>query len=191
MNRGLLWVLVGTGALSGWALLNPTLKASPAATMVVAAAPTRIRPDGTNTPPPLPEPAPTGDGASTTAVMGALPAHWPETGVEQATRNPFIATAPPAPKPVAAPVVASPPPALPPPVSDYRFWGRMAVQGGQHLTYVARGDTGTPVAIDIGTRLEDGWSVESVGDNAIELVHAATLQRSTLAIPLHAPTNQK
>ncbi len=191
MNRGLLWALVGTGALSAWVLLNPTPIASSPAAVVVAASTMHAQVDSASTLSPFPTSIRAITVASATGAAGTLPVHWPEANVEPAARNPFVATPPPAPKPVAAPVVAPTPPAPPPPVSDYRFWGRMAVQGGQHLTYVARGDTGTPVAIDIGTKLEDGWSVESIGDNAIVLVHAATLQRSTLSIPLHAPMSQK
>jgi len=133
---------------------------------------------------------PIGHGASASAASATLPEHWPQPNVEPAVRNPFLATPPPAPKPVAAVAVQAPPPAPPPPVSDYRFWGRMAVGAGQRLTYVARGDAGNPTAIDVGTRLEDGWSVESIGDNAIVLVHAATQQRSTLSIPPHGAAGQ-
>ena len=65
----------------------------------------------------------------------------------------------------------------------------MVVQGGQRLTYVARGVEGAPVPVEPGTRLEGGWTVESIGDNAVVLVHATTLQHSTVSIPLHTTTS--
>ena len=191
MNRWLSWGLGTTGALSVWMLLNPAPSTSTGGATVVAAAPVHVPVDGANSPLPPPVSAPMGHEALPTATTNALPAHWPAPNVDPATRNPFVITPPPAPKPIVAKVVAPVPAPLPPPVSDYRFWGRVAVQGGQPLTYVARGDAGAPVAIDTGTRLEDGWSVESIGDNAIVLVHAATQQRSTLSIPLHAPASQR
>ncbi len=135
--------------------------------------------------------AATFDGAAETVSTSALPAHWPVASIEPATRNPFIATLPPAPKPVVVQAATAPPPPPPPPVSDYRFWGRMVVQGGQRQTYIARGSEGAPVTVDNGTRLEGGWSVESISDNAIVLVHAATLQHSTVSIPLHVTTSQQ
>jgi hypothetical protein len=190
MNRWLSWGLGATGALSAWMLLNPAPSTSAGGAAVVAAAPAHVSVDGANAPLPLSVSAPTGHEVSTMATITALPAHWPAPNVDPATRNPFVIAPPPAPKPVAAKAVA-PVLGAPPPVSDYRFWGRVAVQGGQPLTYVARGDAGAPVAIDAGTHLEDGWSVESIGDNAIVLVHAATQQRSTLSIPPHAPASQR
>ena len=186
MNRGLLWGLGGTAAVSAWVLLNPAPSTGSPGTAVVAAAPAHGRADGTSIP--LPPPFPGSTAASTAA--DTLPEHWPQPNVEPAARNPFVSTPPPAPKPAAVALVAAPPPPPPPPVSNYRFWGRMAVGGGQRLTYVARGDSGNPVAIDIGTRLEDGWSVEAIGDNTIVLVHAATQQRSTLSIPPHGAAGQ-
>jgi hypothetical protein len=66
----------------------------------------------------------------------------------------------------------------------------VTVAGGQRLTYLSRGESGNPVAIDVGTRLEDGWMVDAIGDNAIVLVHAATQQRSTVSIPQHGTSSQ-
>lgn len=190
MNRWLTWGLAATGAMSAWMLLNPTPSSSAGGAAVVAAAPTHVPANGANAPLPPSAFAPDGHEALATAAISALPARWPAPNVDAATRSPFVTTPPPAPKSVVAKAVA-PTPAPPPPVSDYRFWGRLGVQGGQRLTYVARGDAGMPIAIDTGTHLEDGWSVESIGDNAIVLVHAATQQRSTLSIPLHAPASQR
>ncbi len=196
MNRGLLWGLGGTAAVSAWVLLNPAPSTGTSSANVVAAAPVHVGIEGAKATMPSASSAqtlaPIGNGISATAASDALPEHWPQPNVEPAVRNPFLVIPPPpppAPKPVATPVVAAPPPA-PPPVSNYRFWGRLAVAGGQRLTYVARGDAGSPVAIDVGARLEDGWSVEAISDNTIVLVHATTQQRSTLSIPLHGAAGQ-
>lgn len=190
MNRALLGVLAGTGALSAWALLNPAPATNGAIATVVAAAPARPSTGNLETDSSPPTVLAAGVGAAPAASADALPAHWPAVNIEPATRNPFIVTPPPAPKPVVAAVVAPPPPAPPPPVSDYRFWGRVLVQGGQRLTYVARGVEGSPVAVDTGTRLDGGWAVESISDNAVVLVHSATQQHSTVSIPLHATSQQ-
>ncbi len=190
MNRGLLWGLGATTAVSAWLLFNPAPSSNVGATTVVAAAPARPPLDSASTLQPSLMSTPSGDGYAKSATT-ELPEHWPQPNVESAPRNPFLATPPPAPKPVvaAAPPPAPPPPP-PPPVSDYRFWGGMKVAGGQRLVYLARGESGNPVAIDVGTRLEDGWSVDTIGDNAIVLVHAATQRRSTLSIPPHGPAGQ-
>jgi len=182
MNRGLLWGLGATAAASAWALLSPTPSSNPD-TAVVAAAPARAPADGSA----APAPSLASHGGPAASGPAALPEHWPAPNVDAAPRNPFLATPPPAPKTV---VVAPPPPPPPPPVSNYRFWGRVAVADGQRVTYLSRGDSGNPVAIDIGTRLEDGWSVDAIGDNAVVLVHAATQQRSTVLIPPHGPAAQ-
>ena len=195
MNRVLLWSLGGTAAVSAWLLLNPATSTIGSSVGVVAAAPERMQTgDAEVAARPVrsaPLLAPNGLGASAAGASAALPEHWPQPNIEPAVRNPFLVTPPPAPKQVIAAVVVAPPPAPSPPVSDYRFWGRLAVAGGQRLTYVARGDAGNPTAVGVGTRLEDGWAVEAIGDNAIVLVHAATQQRSTLSIPPHGAGGQQ
>ena len=194
MNRGLLWSLGGTAAVSAWVLLNPAPSTDASSVNLVAAAPAHVPAESAKAVMPSAETAstlaPIGNGASAAGASAVLPRHWPQPNIEPAVRNPFLVTPPPppAPKPVAAPVAAPLP--APPPVSNYRFWGRLAVAGGQKLTYVARGHAGSPAAIDVGTRLEDGWSVEAIGDNTIVLVHAVTQQRSTLSIPPHSPAGQ-
>ena len=172
-------------ALSVWALLNPASPSSSRASQVVAVVPMSAR-GSAAVPPTL---AASSEADSTTVATGVLPQHWPAPIVEPAERSPFAITQPPAPKPAVAAVVATQPPPPPLPVSDYRFWGRLFVVGDRPLTYIARGEIGAPVAAEVGTRLEDGWSVESVNGNAIVLVHAATQQRSALPIPLHGATD--
>lgn len=184
MNRGLLWGLGATTAVSAWVVLNPSPPSNPVASAIVVAAGKRVSGDGASTP----RPSVTRDEASATAESG-LPEHWPQPNVDSAPRNPFLPMPPPAIQPVI--VEALSPPAAPPTVvSDYRFWGRITVAEGERLTYIARGESGSPVAIELGTRLEGGWSVDAVGDNAIVLLQASSQQRSTMSIPPHGPAGQ-
>ncbi len=189
MNRALWGGLAGSAALSAWVLLNPAPAGNSAPASIVAASPARAPFGSSGTPSSSLTSAIAGEGTALVDTTRTLPAHWPVANIEPATRSPFIATRPPAAKPVTPVAAAPPPPAPPPPVSDYRFWGRMVVQGGQRLTYVARGVEGAPVPVEPGTRLEGGWTVESIGDNAVVLVHATTLQHSTVSIPLHTTTS--
>lgn len=176
MRRPLWWILGATVALSAWALLDPSRAPAP----VVA-----------------PKPAPSTRAAelaapSTTASIDTvrpapapLPAHWPQVALEGASRNPFVAPAPPAPKVAATP--PPPPPSAPLPPSNYRFWGRLTAPDGHRLLMLARGNDGQPVTIDGATKLEDGWTVESIGDNGVVLVHTASQRRERIPIPAEAP----
>ena len=167
MHRGLQLLLAATLALTAWALLKPA-PAGPAG--AVAAVEPR-----------------TGQARSTLADPHAvppatsLPAHWPAPALDPASRSPFVE-----PQPVVVAPSAPPPPPPPPPpqpVANYRFWGRMQTPAGQSMTYLAHGDTGAPVAIEPGAKLEDGWAVETMGDNVVVLVHSATNVHATVAIP--------
>ena len=171
MNRALVWGFAATVALSVWALLNPrTPDNAPASSKVIAAA---ARVD-------VPKDAAQ---ASTSPIAHPLPDAWPAPAMEPAARSPFASPQPPVPKSVTkAPVVAAPPPPPPPP-ADYRFWGRMISPDRQSLLFLARGQDGTPVEIRTGTRLEGGWSVESISDNAIVIANAATRQHTTILVP--------
>lgn len=170
MNRALIWSLAGTVALSVWALLNPrTTDSAPAPSAVIlpasrnAAVKARVQ-----APPAAPSPALTGA--------------WPEPAMELGNRSPFGSPPAPPPKPVAPVVVVAPPPPPPPP-ANYRFWGHLSSPDKQVLTFLAKGQDGAPVEIHTGTRLEDGWAVESISDNAIVLANAATQQHTTVFVP--------
>jgi outer membrane usher protein FimD/PapC len=78
-------------------------------------------------------------------------------------------------------------PSAPLPPSNYRFWGRLTAPDGHRLLMLARGSDGQPVTIDSSTKLEDGWAVESIGDNGVVLVHAASQRRERIPIPAEAP----
>ena len=103
--------------------------------------------------------------------------------MEAAHRSPFLAPAPPAPKPVAsAPVIALAPP--PPPAITYRFWGSLTTPAGEHVLYVARDDNASaqPIAVQVGTRLDGGYQVEQVTGAAIVLVQPESQRRVALSL---------
>lgn len=49
--------------------------------------------------------------------------------------------------------------------------------------FLAKGQDAAPIAVQTGTRLEDGWSVDAISDNTIVLANAATQQRTTIFVP--------
>jgi hypothetical protein len=51
------------------------------------------------------------------------------------------------------------------------------------LVFLVKGQDSAPVAIQAGTRLDDGWFVETIGENAFVLANAATQQRTTIFVP--------
>lgn len=170
MNRLLLWGLAGTVALSAWALLNPrTADNAPAPSAVIPAA-ARIAATSARVQ------------AAPAAAASALPGSWPEPAMEPGARSPFGSPPAPPPKRVAPAAVAAPPPPPPAP-ANYRFWGHLSAPDKQVLTFLAKGQDGPAVEIHTGTRLEDGWAVESISDNAIVLANAATQQRTTVFVP--------
>lgn len=103
--------------------------------------------------------------------------------MEAANRSPFLAPAPPAPKPVASAPVAPPAPA-PPPAITYRFWGSLTTPAGEHVLYVARDDNAAsqPIAIQVGTRLDGGYQVEQITAGAIVLVQTESQRHVTLSL---------
>ena len=59
----------------------------------------------------------------------------------------------------------------------------MATPDGRELSFIARGDAGAPVAAEPGAKLEDGWVIEAISDNRIDLLHTATNVRSSILVP--------
>jgi hypothetical protein len=84
--------------------------------------------------------------------------------------DPFIGVVPPPqpmPPSVAQPVAVAPPPA--PPAQDYRFLGRVTGPDGSEQILVTRGEV--PVAVNVGTTLENGYVVESISADGLQLVY--------------------
>jgi hypothetical protein len=94
----------------------------------------------------------------------------PKAGPSQPKLAPPVQTATP------LPMVA--PPQAPP--LTYQFWGRMVTPTGQRLTYLARGEIILPVSV--GDRLEEGYVVEAVSDDGVQLLYPPLNQRVTVPI---------
>lgn len=170
MKRWLLWSLAGAVVLSAWALFDQKrADSAPASSRVVQ--PTTL--DGVAQ----------GSAGAGSAAKSPPPGQWPEPAMDEAARSPFAMPTPPAARPSmpVAPVVVAPPP--PPPTAGYRFWGRLSSPDGNSLVFLAKLPAGSPVEIHTGTRLEDGWAVDGISDNAIVLARAATQQRTTILVP--------
>jgi cytoskeletal protein RodZ len=69
----------------------------------------------------------------------------------------------------------------PPPALNTRFLGRMIDPQGQLSVYLT--DTDNAVAAVPGTRLSDGWVVDSIGDATLRFSHPPTGSRAQLDIP--------
>jgi len=180
MRKSLWWALGGTLALTA-ASLWVTRQAP---TLVAAA----VR--GNDAPAPADErpllqaaPGPARWDRATPA--GPLPAQWPAQALEPAKRDIFQPVLPPAPPPPPAPkpvpVVAPPPPAPMAPPMNYRFFGRMLTPEGASIVYLVKG-TGVPIEVAVDQRLDDGYVVESITDQAVQLVYPPLGQRATIGI---------
>lgn len=130
----------------------------------------------------------------------ALPAHLPRLELAAATRDIFrlarrpstqIPPPPPlptfglqtslSPSPSSSQIpVTSPTPALVAPVTTYRYGGRFETPDGRLLTFLAKGDQMIEVAAH--QVLEDGWQVEAVETERIQLVYPSLKAHATIAI---------
>jgi hypothetical protein len=188
MNRGLIWGLIGTLALSAVALIYP--RHSDNSSLISAVVVPAVRAARNDVPPSSAQITGSLSGARSPANSSpgfgyGQPEIWPRPVLEPATRSPFSPPVSAAPKPVIQARVASAVPPTPaPPPADFRFWGRMSSPDKQMLFFLAKGADGAPVEVHHGTKLDDGWAVESISDNAIVLVNAVTQQRTTILVPL-------
>ncbi len=128
-------------------------------------------------------PSPGRDG---TATHAALPQTLSRPALEAASRDPFAAwqasvATHPAPQPV-APVVAPPPPPAPPPL-NLRYAGRMTGPDGTTQVFVLLGDTS--LSASVGQTLPNGYRVETITAQAIELSYPPL--NSTARLDLPAP----
>lgn len=96
-------------------------------------------------------------------------------------RDPFMPPPPPAPPPVE---VAAPPPSPPPPIVPpfpYRVLGRILEPDGTRRVYLALEDR--LVAIQPGSDLEQGFRVESVGEDEVVVKHGPSGQAVKITWP--------
>jgi hypothetical protein len=178
MRKGLGWTLVGTVVLSAVALWLPSNEGAPSAVPVrgwgayselgvaVTARAARAEP---------------------ALLEGPLPTAWPLVTLEPAKRDlfaPVVPPSPPAPPPpkavVAAPLPAEPAAPMAPPM-NYRYFGQMRKPDGSHIVYLSRGNT--PIQVAVGERLDDGYVVESVTEEGIQLVYPPLGVKAMVNIP--------
>jgi hypothetical protein len=186
MRPALRWGLAGTVVLSALAWWWP--RATPAVVQAAARVEGRTAADvGIRT---------------STAATDANPASLPSTiaswQIEPARRDLFAPVVPPPPPAakapvlpvvaVAAPVVAAPvvPPAPTAPAINLRYLGAMVTPEGKRLVMLARGET--TFTVQEGTRLDEGYVVQSIGREAVRLFYAAT--NTVLDVPIPATPSE-
>jgi len=123
--------------------------------------------------------------ATEVSRVQALLAHLPRPPLDAAAADPFAAWSPPvkhqpqAPPP--SPIFIQPTPTEPvtPPLL-YRFFGQMVGPEGAMRTYLAKGDT--VAVVQVGTTLDDGYIVRSIGPESIELLYPPTQKLTVLPV---------
>jgi len=128
------------------------------------------------------DPVPSATGG---AVSPTLPSHLPTATLDPANFDPFVGAQPPPPpppKPQPLPVVVAPPPPAPtaPPLT-YRYLGQMVDPSGQRLVYLGKGDKDVLVAV--GTQLDEGYVVETISTDGIQLHYPPLDVRAVINIP--------
>ena len=174
MHSGLRWLLVGTVLLTLLALWWPD----------------DLRQDAPNRSASQPvakseqvAPAPT----SSALAAAGLPERLPTTSFEPAAFDPFVGARPPpppTPKPVAVvvmPVVQQAPPQAVAPLLSYRYLGQMTDPSGLRQVYLAKTDTAILVAV--GTRLEEGYVVESITQDGVRLHYPPLDAHAVIPVP--------
>lgn len=161
MRRSLIWALGATGALTVAALWTAQ------APQFVSAIEPRLREHqlANDAAPSLAPHAP--------ALPAPLPERLPSLAIEPAKRDVFVPYQPPAPPPAVVPAPPPPPVAPPPPpqapMPSARFLGNMLTPEGTRLVYLMQGDTA--IAAVPGQQLADGYVVESVTAEAVNLLY--------------------
>ena len=113
-----------------------------------------------------------------------LPAQLVSTALDEAESDPFVPpqltppAAPPSPNPFVGPPYV-PPPA--PPTITYRYLGQMTDPEGKQLVYLARADK--DLQVTVGTRLDEGYTVEAITAEGVRLLYAPAGARVTIPIP--------
>lgn len=188
-------VLVGTLLLSAWAYWWPRSQSAQGLVQAVE----RV---GAAAQSAQDQIAAVGDRAVVSTATAALPATLEAAELAAARRDPFEPYVPPPPPAPTPPKLASPPPPLPvplppPPIAmappapaaptpAYRFLGRFVSPAGQLTVYI-EGPGGVPVPVSAGTRLDGGFVVTSIADDAIELSYPAIDgYKARIAVPPRA-----
>jgi hypothetical protein len=118
-----------------------------------------------------------------------LPAELNRPALVASTRDPFVLTASPAPM-VIKPVLSAPPAALPaavqpsppsPPPINLSFAGRMTAPDGSQILYISYGDA--PLALAVGQILPNGYRVDAITAQAVELSYPPSNTTARLDLP--------
>lgn len=128
------------------------------------------------------------------AASVALPQQLPHPRLGKAAFDPFVGApvmavpAKPAPQLTPAPVAYTPAPAVPgTPTVGYRYLGQMVGPAGQQLIYLARGEQS--IAVQVGTRLDDGFVVEAMDAAGIKLHYPPSGSRALIPMPAPPDNN--
>ena len=169
MRRSLRWSLGVTLVLSALAVAWPEPDSSQASALTSAVGNGLARHDLPRTPEGVPAPA--------------LPDRLVALQLEPAEADPFVGAQRPPPEPPPQPVVKEPPPPPPPPPPpfNYRYLGRMQGPTGEESIYLTLAKHSVPIAV--GTRLEDGYVVESIGPESISFHYPPLDTHTVLSIP--------
>jgi hypothetical protein len=174
MRRGLWWALGSSGLASAWALWGSLPVTDRAGTPLIAAIASADRDAIVS----HTQAAPQTLGRTALAASAPLPQMLQPWQLDVAVRDPFVPYVPPPPaeppvpsperkKPIRPEPIAEPVRTAPP--MDYRFLGRMLTPEGRPIVLLARGDT--TIEIQPGQQLDDGYRVETVGEQAIRLAY--------------------
>jgi hypothetical protein len=137
------------------------------------------------------------NGAMVQPELPALPSALSAWQIEPAKRDVFAPVVPPTPPVAKAPLVPAAPatpvvlaPVVPPapvaPAISLRYLGAMVTPEGRRLVMLMRGDT--PLTVQEGTRLDEGYVVQSIGRDAVRLFYAAT--NTVLDVPIPATPSE-
>jgi hypothetical protein len=180
MGAWLRWLLIGSALLSVVALLWPEGVTQSVAHSEFALAHANTVVDAAK---------PQSASARPEAIQAnSLPERLPALTLDPADFDPFVGAQPPpspAPKPVFAPALPPPPataaaPAAPP--LPYRYLGQMLDPTGKRFVYLSRSDS-MEVLVSVGTRLDEGYLVEAIGADGIQLHYPPLGTRAVIHIP--------
>lgn len=76
-----------------------------------------------------------------------------------------------------------PPVEAAPQTPTLRYLGSLQAPNGQTMVFVARGASDQSVAIQVGSRLDEGYSVKAIGRGGITLAHMASGTEWNLPMP--------
>jgi len=175
MRNGLQWTLVVTLVLSAWALWAPQQEAGEAVGEPGRPAVVAVREPGVP-----PSVLPSAQPASHPPVW---PDHLQALQWGPAKLDPFVPMQlppPPAPKVVVQPVQPLVAP-MQPPLMDYRYLGRMQGPDGQTHVYLVKADR--PVPISVGAQLPDGFVVQAITAEAVQLYYPPLQAKVAVFIP--------